>query len=151
MGNLSKHDEPRLDRKVAIRGDLITLLGMTLVIGSLFLTWERLNFGDGKSLVPGAFFSTPMLIVHTGFGISERYWLISCALLSGLLLLWTPNQKTRASLAMVQGACGLACLTIALRKFALLPGTLMGFVGSVALLLGGLDRYQVNSPNRKGN
>jgi hypothetical protein len=119
----------------------VTLIGMVLVVFSLFFTWQHIPL-DVSKLPPGA-----MLIEKGGVyrtGMSQpwlAYTLTLCAALCSLSWLMTPTRQTRLPLNVLQVACGLACFMIALTRFALLPGVLLGLIGGALLTLGAVDRF----------
>lgn len=139
------HQQPPAEaqfRRLLTRAEAETLLGMLLTVFSLFLAWRREDLSMLLRGVPlsGAVYTNGL--THSGFAYAAIWWPLTIgATICGAALLWTPRRTTRLQIATVQGACGLACLMIALTHFALLPGVLTAIVGSVLLLFGAIDRY----------
>ena len=130
-------------RRLLTRAEAETLLGMLLVVCSLFLAWGREDLTpELKRLgLSGAVFAGGLNPTHGGFFYPSVCWpLLGGALLCGVALLWSPEEKTRLPISAVHGACALACLLIALVHFALLPGALLGILGAALLVLGAIDR-----------
>ncbi|HLV80763.1 MAG TPA: hypothetical protein VKT32_10795, partial [Chthonomonadaceae bacterium] len=95
----------------------------------------------------GAIFAGGLRPTHSGFFYPGVCWpLLLGAILCGASLLWPPQPKTRLPVSAVHGACALACLLIALSRFALLPGPLMGLVGGALLTVGAIDRTAQAQP-----
>ena len=132
-----------------MRADLLVVVGMCMIIASLFLTWERFRYGPSAAGALGAVYSQTLQIYRSGFSIPEKFWLITLPLASGFLLILTPTERTSKWLCGLMVACGVGCFTIAIRRFALLPGAITGFLGALVLLIGSIERYQVFNPNRK--
>lgn len=129
-------------RRFLSRAELLTLFGMVLIFSSLFFAWERYSADAMQTAgLPALYKAKGLSITRTGFGTNAHWPLMICSVVSCLLLLWTPTPITRLPLALVQGACGLACLVIALTKLALLPGVLIGLIGGALLTWGALDRF----------
>lgn len=119
------------------RAEFATLLGMILVVFSLFLAWERPPL-HAPLPQPSLYME---MKPRTGLGSPVMWPLLICAVLCGATLLWTPSEKTRLPISAVQGAGGLACLVIALTRLSLLPGLLVGLVGAALLVFGAIDRF----------
>jgi len=142
-------------RRHATRAEGATLLGMLLVIGSLFLAWERQKAAQMVPL-PGALYTDlsgmPKEVVVTGFQTAAHWPLTLGAILCGAALLWSPDEKTRLPLAFLQGVCGLLCFVIALRAFAQggfapLPGVIVALIGGGLLAFGAIDRFTASVGN----
>jgi hypothetical protein len=131
------------------RAEVVTLLGMLLVVASLFLTWTRVTPQDAALLAATALYRSPEATLERN-GFQSHLWqaMTLCAVVSSMTLLWEQRPATRLSLAAVQGAGALACLVIALTHFALLPGALMALCGGALLTYGAIDRYGVATPVR---
>jgi len=134
---------PVTPRRLPTRAETVTLLGMVLVIGSLFLPWERITVPPEVALFP-TLYKGPSVI--TGFQTAAHWWLPFCAAGCGLSLLWSPTTTARLPLLFIQSLCGLICLLIPLTqwvtsKFTLLSGVLMALGGGVCLLFGAVDRF----------
>jgi hypothetical protein len=140
-------DQPAPLRRFLTRAEAATLIGMVLIVFSLFLTWERIPLPSGGVPPPGSALLVSGGLTRTGFATSARIPLTVCAVVCSLLLLWTPTARTRLPLAVVQGACGIACLVMALTRLALLPGVLVGLVGGALLTFGAIDRYTAFEPS----
>ena len=137
-----------LRRHFPLRGEIAILAGMVLVVVSLFLAWtqEKPDIGGYQAFalhVEGA------MVPHSGFGTTLWVPLTVCAVLCASTLLWTVTPQNRLALSATAGAGGLACMVIALSHFALLPGLLLGLTGSVLLLFGALDRYNLFSAGER--
>lgn len=132
----SAHSEVVM-RRFLSRAEAAILLGMILVVLSLFLVWKR----ESVSVpLPAVFAGTA---VRTGLGLSMVFWpLLLCSAVSSALLLWAPDDRTRSGFFVVQLACGLTCMVVTLVHMALLPGVLVALVGSGLLLFGAVDRYR---------
>ena len=131
-------------RRLPTRSETATLLGMVLAIGSLFLVWERVTPPKELAVLP-PLYANP---VRTGFQTNAHWPLTVCACICGLMLLWTPGQKSRLPLLFMQSLCGLLCLMIPLNQFresgfAPLPGVIVGLFGGALLLFGAMDRFTV--------
>lgn len=123
-------------RRFLNRAEAAILLGMILVVLSLFLAWKR----EAVSVpLPAVFAGTT---VRTGLGLATVFWpLLLCSSVSSALLLWPPDSRARSGFFMVQLVCGLTCMVVTLTHMALLPGVLVALVGSSLLLFGAVDRY----------
>ncbi len=131
------------------RAEAATLAGMLLVQCSLFLTWSRVTPRDQALLAAAALYRSPqMTLLHDGFQAQVWMPLTLCAALGCATLLWRVTPMTRLPLAAVQGACALACLVIALVRFAPLPGVLVALCGGALLTYGAIERYRVAAPVR---
>lgn len=122
-------------RRLLTRAEAVTLLGMILCIFSLFLPWP----------VPFSGRALPAAIVinltRTGAAMDEVRWPVTIgAILSGLLLAFTPSAAARIPLAFVQALCGLICFIIALMHFGIQPGPLIELFGGALLTFGAVDR-----------
>lgn len=134
---------PEQFRRLLTRAEAAVLLGMLLVVGSLFLTWESHTL-----TVP-----LPALLAgkqewrRNGFGTTAWQPLTLCSVLAATLLMWTVSPRNRLPVLLTQIACGLSCVVIALARFALLPGVLIGLTGGALLMAGALDRF-LNTESR---
>ena len=138
-----------IDIRKNMRADLLIVIGMIMVICSLFLPWERYSYVPSATVALGALVSQSLVVFRSGFSIPEKYALISASLFSGLLLLFMPNEKTSKLLCGLLIVCGVVCFAIAIRKLDTLSGVLTGFFGGLALLIGSIERYQVFNTKRK--
>jgi hypothetical protein len=131
------------------RAEVATLLGMLLVVASLFLTWARAAPPDQALLAATALYRQPHVILERNGFYAQLWQVLSlCAVVSSAPLLWEQTPQTRLPLAAVQGAGALACLVIALTHFALLPGALVALCGGALLTFGAIERYGVTSVAR---
>ena len=138
-----------LDLRRNMRADLFVVIGMCMIVASLFLTWERYHYTPSGAAALGTMYLHSLEVLRTGFSIPEKFWLITLPLVSGFLLIFTPNAKTSKLICGLMVACGVGCFVIAIRRFALLPGAITGFLGALTLLIGSIERYQVFNTNRK--
>jgi hypothetical protein len=124
------------------RAEAVTLLGMLLVVASLFLTWAHVTPRDQALLTAASLYRSPQVVLERN-GFHAELWqvLTLCAALSSATLLWTATPQRRLPLAAVQGAGALSCLVVALTHFALLPGALLALCGGALLTYGAIDRY----------
>ena len=129
-------------KRLLSRAEALTLIGMTLTVLSLFLTWQQLTPSLPPSVTAIATFVAPTVLV-SGFGlpIFVRVMLIGFAVLSSATLLASPSVKNQKALAAVQGICGLGCLMITLRYIAPLSGVGLGLFGSSLLIYAAVERY----------
>lgn len=135
-------------RRFLNRAEAVTLLGMILVVASLFLVWKRINLDLQNQPVPALFVNWSK--DHTGLSLPAIFWpLLMGASLSSLVLLWTPNEQTRLPFFVMQLAFGLTCFVVSLTHFAILPGVLVALVGSTLLLFGAVDRYMHSVPPKR--
>ncbi|HZO90185.1 MAG TPA: hypothetical protein VFB38_17795 [Chthonomonadaceae bacterium] len=137
-------------RRFLTRGEAATLIGMLMVIFSLYLIWEYHAVEAGPLPAVSGLFAELKPIPRTGQALpkSIRWTLIGSALLCGALLLWPPNEKTRLPLAVLNGACGLACVIIPLSwlaRFGLQPGIAVALLGGILLVFGALERLNALS------
>ncbi len=131
-------------RAFLTRAETATLAGMVLTVFSLFLVWEHLDVKTTPLPLPTLYAMPTIAITHRGFGTPARWPLTICAALGGALLLWPDSAaRARLPLALVQGACGLACVVIALTRLAPQPGPLIALLGGALLTFGAIDRYTV--------
>jgi len=131
------------------RAEIVTLLGMLLVVASLFLTWKRVTPQDQALLGTMALYRSPQVIMdRNGFQVQVWQVLTLCAAVSCSTLLWANTPETRLSLGAVQGASALACLVIALTHFTLLSGVLVALCGGALLTFGAIDRFGVSHAAR---
>jgi len=138
-------EPPASLRRFLTRAEAATLVGMLLVVFSLYLVWERHALPANMTPIAGSLFVSEG-ITRTGQTLPKaiRWTLLGCAVACGATLLWMPTPKTRLTLAVVQGVCGLTCfiLTLAwLVRFAIQPGILMALIGSALLIYGAIDRF----------
>ena len=129
-------------RRFLTRSEAAILLGMVAVISSLFLTWrvqkpEMLSAG-----FPLALHIENLSVQHNGFGANCAAPLTLCAALCACTLMWDITPKNRLALSAVGGSGAFTCVIIALTRFALLPGVVLGLIGAGLLLFGVVDRYQ---------
>ena len=122
------------------RAEALTLSGMGLVVGSLFLLWEQRLGAVPPLLQAGALRVESLTVPLNGFGAHVAAPLTICAVLCAATLLWEANDKNRLALGAVGMAGGLACVVIALTRFALLPGVLIALAGGALLLWGAIQR-----------
>ena len=120
------------------RDIVATLLGMALVIGSLKFAWQRQSLQE-FTLLPALYAQSNGIKIN-GFGAHLTLPLTLCAVVCGTTLFWTPSGTNRLALAMIQAACGVACLSIAASHFAILPGVVLAVCGGSALLYGACER-----------
>jgi hypothetical protein len=133
-------------RRFLTRAETAILIGMVLCVFSLFLPWEQYKLETPA--VPAIAVIQPV-ITRKGFATAAWLPMTLCAAFSSLLLLWTPDEKTRLMLALAQGACGLACVILALTHAALLPGVLVGLIGGILLTYGAVDRFTHPPPDTR--
>ena len=142
-------EEPELDpsfRRLLSRAEAATLIGMIVSVFSLFLTWERVPL---KQLAPvGAMFAISE-VTHSGLGTSARWPVTVCAALCSLMLLWTSNRDNHLPVSVIQGACGLTVLVIALTHLSVLPGVLLALLGGGLLTYGAVERFLTAPPRVK--
>lgn len=73
---------------------------------------------------------------------TSAHWpIVICGVGCGILLLWTPNLKNRLTIGVGQGVMAATCLIVALARFSILPGLLMGLIGGALMTFGAVDRY----------
>lgn len=141
--------KPPAFRRFLSRAEMLTLIGMLLVISSVYLIWERRT--AEATGVPGALFAASVTIQRSGRTPHIMLPLTVCALIAGASLLWTADAKSRLMVGLIQGACGLACVVVALSRFALLPGVLLGLTGGALLVYAAADRYNTAAPAAESN
>jgi hypothetical protein len=122
--------------------EVTTLLGMTLVVGSLFLTWQHVTPPGAEILGGIALFRSrgPLVAIRNGFAAGVWQPLTLCAVTAGATLLWRETPQTRNALMAVQAACALACVVIPLARFEMRPGVLTALLGGALLMMGALGR-----------
>ncbi len=131
---------PPAMRRFLTRAEAAILLGMVTVISSLFLTWKVQRPEQFPTFPVGAVHVESLTVQHNGFGAGCALPLTICAALCACTLLWDATARNRIALAAVGGAGAFACVIIALTRFALLPGVVVGLIGGVLLCLGVADR-----------
>ena len=130
-------------RRFLTRAEAAILMGMVAVISSLFLTWRVQKPELLSTAFPlGAVHIENLSVQHNGFGANCAAPLTLCAALCACTLMWDITPKNRLALSAAGGAGAFACVIIALTRFALLPGVILGLVGGGLLLFGVVDRYQ---------
>jgi hypothetical protein len=139
-------------RRFLTRGEAATLVGMLLVVFSIYLVWERYAMPANVMPLAGSMYMSPQGITRTGQALPPltRWMLVGCAVACGALLLSTPTARTRLPLAVVQGACALTCVIVPLAwlaRFALQSGILVALIGGLLLTFGALDRLSALKPN----
>ena len=127
-------------RRIVPRAEALTLGGMILVVCSLFLLWEK-HLADVPPIFQASALRVESLTVpYDGFKARVAVPLTVCAVLCAATLLWEVNENNRMALNAVGLAGGLACVVIALARFALLPGVLTALAGGALLLWGAIER-----------
>jgi hypothetical protein len=117
------------------RAEVATLVGMLLCMISLFLAWPVPY--HGRIVMP----ALVMDMTRQGAAMEEVRWPVTGgAILSGLLLAFTPSPSSRVPLAFVQALCGLICFIIALLHFGVRPGPIVDLLGGALLTFGAIDR-----------
>jgi hypothetical protein len=110
---------------------------MILVVFSVFAVWSYQTF---PGLPVGAVGLGP--VIRHGNGVLG--WLMWALLVSAIaaatLLLFTPTPRSRLTLAISQGVCGLLCVAIAIRYLALETGPLVALAGGAMLVAGAIER-----------
>src|SRR5579862_5482040 len=89
-------------RRLLSRAEALTLVGMLLVVFSVFLVWQVIV----PPIAPSAEFTAAF--VHKGVTVlrGPQWWILwGAAMLCPLLLLWIPTPQTRLPLAIAQGVC----------------------------------------------
>lgn len=126
--------------RLLARSEMVTLLGMVFCIFSLFLDWS-IPLSELTSKLP----TLPMVtraLTRIGAGIPAVRWPLTFgSVFSGSTLLFTPNEKNRVILAVVQGLSGLVCFVVAITHFAVQAGSLVALVGGALLTFGAVDRF----------
>jgi hypothetical protein len=140
-------------RRFLTRAEAVTLVGMLLVIFSLYLVWERYALPQNMVPLAGSMSLAMGSTTRTGQALppSVRWTLLGSAVACGALLLWTPTARTRLAPALLQSVCALTCVGITLTwllKFALQPGIVMALVGGMLLIWGALDRLSSAEPDK---
>lgn len=121
------------------------------MVFSIYLVWERHVLPRNMIPLAGNMYLSEA-ITRTGQALLPpvtRWLLLGCAVACTTLLLWIPTAKTRLALAVVNGACALACVLIALTwlmRSGLQPGIVMALVGGMLLTFGALDRLSALEP-----
>lgn len=122
-------------RRLLTRAEVATLVGMLLCMISLFLAWPVPY--HGRIVMP----ALVMDMTRQGAAMEEVRWPVTGgAILSGLLLAFTPSPSSRVPLAFVQALCGLICFIIALLHFGVRPGPIVDLLGGALLTFGAIDR-----------
>jgi hypothetical protein len=126
-------------RKLLTRAEAVTLLGMILVVFSVFAVWQYVPM---PGLPPGIGGIGAGAIIRHGTGVlGGKIWvLLGSAIAAATLLMWNPTERSRQPLALLQGLCGLVCVGIALRFFQLQVGVLVALAGGALLIYGAYDR-----------
>ncbi len=132
----SKAPLQRKHRRFISRADALTLLGMILLVGSLFFVWKELPIPQG---LPVLF---RMRLYQSGYALSDWKMMVACAVGCNICLLWTPNTKNRYPLSLIHGVLGVAVLVLILRYISAQPGALGGLLAGVCLAWGALERFQ---------
>ncbi len=127
-------------RRLLARAEAVTLGGMVLVVSSLFFLWEKRLSDVPPALQAGALRVESLTVPLDGFGARVAAPLTICAVLCASTLLWDATEKNRMALGAAGGAGGLACVVIALTRFAPLPGILLALAGGALLLWGAIER-----------
>jgi hypothetical protein len=134
-------------RRFLSRSEAAILIGMVMVVSSLFLEWRR-QVPDLGAFAATALHIEKLSVSHNGFGAGVATPLTVCAVLCALTLLWEVTEQNRIALGVAAGAGGLACVVVALTRFALLPGMLLGLTGGALLLFGAIDRSACTPSSR---
>lgn len=132
-------------RPFLTRADIATLIGMTLCVASLFLTWKRqaVDLTTLHSIPATLIINPPSDFPVTGFGLPLHWPLTFCATLCGTSLLVVPKPQNRSRWAAVQIMAAAVCLLLPLIRFALYPGVITALLGGSLLLLGALERFGI--------
>jgi hypothetical protein len=123
-------------RRFISRADALTLLGMILLVGSLFFYWKELPIPPGMPVL------FKMRLFQSGYALPDWKIMVACAVGCNLCLLWTPNAKNRYPLSLIHGVLGVAVLVLILRYISAQPGAIGGLVAGVCLAWGALERFQ---------
>ncbi len=123
------------------RGEAATLIGMLAAIFSLFLPWESHVIPANMILPLPAVYSHPLSITYHGISTVIRWPITICSVGCGLMLLWTPDHSNRRLIGAGQGLMGAVCFLIALARFSMLSGVLVGLAGGALMIYGAVDRY----------
>ena len=128
-------------RKLFSRGELITLVGMVMVVASVPLHWAVLQPAHLAALPAEALFRVKELtVIANAYQIGVGWLLVTCSAAAGILLLWTPTNETKRFVFAMHVALGAGCILIALMHISLMPGVLVCMVGGGLLVWGGAER-----------
>lgn len=122
------------------RADAFTLLGMVLLIFSLFLVWNRTAFKPQG--VQTIYVGASVQLVQTGFSLPDWTLMMSCAVACNLCLLWNITPQNRYRISIVQGVLGVGTLFLVLRHLSPNVGSIIGTVAGAMLAWGALERFQ---------
>lgn len=134
-------------RRFLSRAEAAILIGMVIVVSSLFLEWRR-QVPDLGAFAAAALHIEKRSVSHNGFDVGVYAPLTVCSALCALTLLWEVTEQNRIALGVAAGAGGMACVVVALTRFALLPGMLLGLAGGILLLYGAIERVAPMSSSR---
>ncbi len=132
------------------RAEIATLVGMTLCVASLFLTWKREPVSQTllHSMPATLIINPPSDFAVIGFGLPLRWPLTFCAVLCGASLLAVPKPSNRARWAAIHITSAALCLLIPVARFALEAGVMVALVGGALALFGALERFGLGDTNR---
>lgn len=124
----------------------MTLVGMLLAVGSLFLVWKQTNAADLNVPIPAMI---QLITAQRGLDLSVRFPLLLCAIGACTTLLALQTAKNRLTLLVLQLTFSIAVCVMALSYLAPRPGVITALIGGGLLIFGAIDRYNAenNSPS----
>lgn len=132
-------------RPFLTRPELATLVGMTLCVASLFLTWKR------EPVHPELLQSMPVALVRnvppplpvTGFTLPLHWPFTLCAVFCGAGLLVQPKPRYQSHWVACQVLSAAICLLLPILRFAVQPGVMVALAGGGLMLFGVLERFGI--------
>ena len=133
------------------RAEVATLIGMTLCVASLYLTWKREPVSQKMlhSMPATLIVNPPSDFAVQGFGLPLHWPLAFCAVFCGVSLLVAPKPHNRARWAGLQITAAGLCLLLPVVRFAVQPGVLVALIGGALTLFGALERFGIGEANHK--
>jgi hypothetical protein len=130
-------------RRFFQRGELLTLVGMAIVVLSASQNWRV----ETPAVNPALAALVVRKVAHTAYeiplGALKVGWLVVlCAVTAGSLTLWDVTPASKKVLLPVQCAAGISVAVIALLFAGPQPGIILALLGAAAILAGAIQRYR---------
>lgn len=123
------------------RADALTLLGMVILISSLFLVWKQTTL----PIAPGAaiaYISSNVRLVERGYSLPDWSLMVFCAVACNICLLCTITPRNRYPLSLIHGVFGVGGFLLILRYLSPQIGAIVGAGAGALLAWGAVERFQ---------
>lgn len=132
-------------RKLFSRGEVLTLIGLGLVVVSAAMTWGQ-EAPPVTSMV-GVVFSENRNFYRNGYELKMGWmrvgWaVVICAVACGSLLLFEPSGKEKRAFFAIQVALGGIIIALALLHIGPYIGVFLALLGGACLIAGAAVKYR---------